>query len=93
MPNAIPRLARANLKSTLAVSIHAPNQALRESIIPSAKAYPLSALMEVSLWHHMISSVARCIMAPPLLWLQCALVPVLLTCLLCLCMFDVAACC
>lgn len=101
-PNAIPRLARANLKSTLAVSIHAPNQvrwgasdmpliraecppccwrggcwgvfespsgaccqsshsahawapkrpsvtmqALRESIIPSAKAYPIHALMEV----------------------------------------------
>jgi len=46
VPNAIPRLARASLKSTLAVSIHAPNQALRESIIPSAKAYPIQALME-----------------------------------------------
>ncbi len=46
MPNAITRLAQAQLKSTLAVSIHAPNQGLREQIIPSAKAYPIEALME-----------------------------------------------
>lgn len=48
VPNAITRLAHADLKSTLAVSIHAPNQALREQIIPSAKAYPIDALVKVS---------------------------------------------
>ncbi|KAG1656687.1 hypothetical protein FOA52_007257 [Chlamydomonas sp. UWO 241] len=45
VPNAIAKLAAMDLKATLAVSIHAPNQTLRESIIPSAKAYPLDALM------------------------------------------------
>jgi 23S rRNA (adenine2503-C2)-methyltransferase len=45
VPNAIMRLAGYDTQSTLAVSIHAPNQKLRESIVPSAKAYPLSALM------------------------------------------------
>jgi 23S rRNA (adenine2503-C2)-methyltransferase len=45
VPNAIARLAAARLQSTLAVSIHAPTQALRESIVPSAKAYPLDALL------------------------------------------------
>jgi len=45
VPNAIVRLARHSVKSTLAVSIHAPNQQLRERLIPSAKAYPLLALM------------------------------------------------
>lgn len=47
VPNAIERLAKSDIKSTLAVSIHAPNQEIRQQIIPSAKAYPLSALMKV----------------------------------------------
>ena len=34
VPNAIARLAAANLQSTLAVSIHAGNQQLREQLIP-----------------------------------------------------------
>lgn len=46
VPNAISRLADHDIKATLAVSIHAPNQALRQQIIPSAKAYPLEALMD-----------------------------------------------
>ncbi|KAG2424515.1 hypothetical protein HXX76_014396 [Chlamydomonas incerta] len=46
VPNAIRRLAAADTKATLAVSLHSPNQALRESIIPSAKAYPIEALLE-----------------------------------------------
>ena len=45
VPNAIMRLASYDTQSTLAVSIHAPNQKLREQIVPSAKAYPLRALM------------------------------------------------
>eukprot|EP00899_Mesostigma_viride_P019091 jgi/Mesvir1/27183/Mv07761-RA.1 len=45
VPNAIQALARMQLQSTLAVSLHAPNQAIRESIIPSAKAYPYDALL------------------------------------------------
>eukprot|EP00898_Chlorokybus_atmophyticus_P008080 jgi/Chlat1/8273/Chrsp78S09210 len=46
VPNAISRLAQLNLQSTLAVSLHAPNQKLREQLVPSAKAYPLEALMQ-----------------------------------------------
>ena len=40
------RLAAARLQSTLAVSLHAPDQTLRESLIPSAKAYPLNDLLD-----------------------------------------------
>ncbi|KAF8066346.1 rlmN [Scenedesmus sp. PABB004] len=45
VPNALPRLAEARLTATLAVSIHAPSQALREALIPSARTYPIEALM------------------------------------------------
>ena len=40
---AIKRLGRA--KFTLAVSLHAPNQKLREKLIPTAKGYPLDNLL------------------------------------------------
>jgi 23S rRNA (adenine2503-C2)-methyltransferase len=46
VPNTIQRLAGARLAATLAVSLHAPNQALREKLVPSAKVYPLDALMQ-----------------------------------------------
>lgn len=46
VPNAIRMLAGYNTQSTLAISIHAPNQKIRETIVPSAKAYPLAALMK-----------------------------------------------
>lgn len=46
VPNTIQRLAQAKLQSTLAVSLHAPNQRLREQLVPSAKAYPLEALLQ-----------------------------------------------
>lgn len=45
VPNAIGKLAALGLPVTLAVSIHAPNQALREQLIPSAKVYPIEALV------------------------------------------------
>ena len=45
VPNAIAKLAAHKLQATLAVSLHAPDQALRERLIPSAKAYPLDALL------------------------------------------------
>ena len=45
VPNSIQMLARHDTQSTLAVSIHAPNQKLREEIVPSAKAYPIDALL------------------------------------------------
>ena len=45
VPNTIRKLAEYDTQSTLAISIHAPNQARRESIIPSAKVYPLPALL------------------------------------------------
>ncbi|XP_042509891.1 probable dual-specificity RNA methyltransferase RlmN [Macadamia integrifolia] len=46
VPNTIKRLASHKLQSTLAVSLHAPNQKLRETIVPSAKSYPLNAIMK-----------------------------------------------
>lgn len=46
VPNTIKMLASHKLQSTLAISLHAPNQKLRETIVPSAKAYPLDAIME-----------------------------------------------
>ncbi|GAV90368.1 RRM_1 domain-containing protein/Radical_SAM domain-containing protein [Cephalotus follicularis] len=45
VPNTIKKLASHKLQSTLAVSLHAPNQKLRETIVPSAKSYPLDAIM------------------------------------------------
>ncbi len=50
--NTLPKLAEMALKHlgsvqfTLALSLHAPNQNLREGLIPSAKNYPLNILME-----------------------------------------------
>jgi len=41
---ALERLGRAQF--TLAVSLHAPDQSLREQLIPTAHAYPLEALLE-----------------------------------------------
>jgi 23S rRNA (adenine2503-C2)-methyltransferase len=41
----IRQLAEQHLQITLAVSLHAPNQALREQIIPSAKPYPIEDLL------------------------------------------------
>ena len=46
VPNTIAtRLAAENLQFTLAVSLHAPTQELRERLVPSARAYPLDALL------------------------------------------------
>jgi 23S rRNA (adenine2503-C2)-methyltransferase len=41
---ALDRLGRAQF--TLAVSLHAPDQALRQQLIPTARAYPIEALLE-----------------------------------------------
>nr|GLL20855.1 uncharacterized protein LOC109186490 [Ipomoea trifida] len=46
VPNTIKKLASHKLQSTLALSLHAPNQKLREMIVPSAKVYPLDAIMK-----------------------------------------------
>ena len=46
IPGRIRRLAEHKLQATLAVSLHASNQALRERLIPSAGQYPLEALLE-----------------------------------------------
>lgn len=45
IPDRIRQLAQHQLQVTLAVSLHAPNQALREKLIPSAKPYPLEDLL------------------------------------------------
>ncbi|KAH9327604.1 hypothetical protein KI387_007782, partial [Taxus chinensis] len=46
VPNTIKKLATYKLQSTLAISLHAPNQKLRETIVPSAKSYPLESLLK-----------------------------------------------
>jgi 23S rRNA (adenine2503-C2)-methyltransferase len=52
LPDTLPNLAKSaqerlgRVKFTLAVSLHAPNQTLRESIIPSASSYPIDSLLE-----------------------------------------------
>ena len=43
---AIRRLAGERLQLTLSVSLHAPNQALREEIVPVAKTWPIEELMD-----------------------------------------------
>lgn len=45
IPGQIRRLAQHQLQATLAISLHASNQALREQLIPSARHYPLEALL------------------------------------------------
>ncbi|MDX2272585.1 MAG: 23S rRNA (adenine(2503)-C(2))-methyltransferase RlmN [Cyanobacteriota bacterium] len=46
VPKQIRHLAEQQLQVTLAVSLHAPSQLLREQLIPSAKHYPLEALLD-----------------------------------------------
>jgi 23S rRNA (adenine2503-C2)-methyltransferase len=46
IPGRIRKLAEAQLQVTLALSLHASNQAQRLQLIPSAKAYPLEVLLE-----------------------------------------------
>ncbi len=52
VPDTLPRLAELALNQlgraqfTLAVSLHAPNQALREELIPTARTYPYEALLD-----------------------------------------------
>jgi 23S rRNA (adenine2503-C2)-methyltransferase len=46
IPGRIRRLAEHQLQVTLAVSLHASNQALREQLIPSARQYPLTDLLD-----------------------------------------------
>ena len=46
IPGRIRQLAQHQLQLTFAVSLHASNQQLREKLIPSAKRYPLDALLD-----------------------------------------------
>ncbi len=52
VPNTLPQLAEKAItflgraQFTLAVSLHAPNQQLREQIIPTASKYPLQSLLD-----------------------------------------------
>ena len=52
IPDTLPDLAQlaqerlGRVKFTLAVSLHAPNQDLRKSIIPSAASYPITSLLK-----------------------------------------------
>lgn len=46
VPGQIPRLAQAKLQATLAVSLHASNQQVRQQLVPTAKRYPIGALLD-----------------------------------------------
>jgi len=46
IPGRIQRFAEQGLQVTLAVSLHASNQPTREQLIPSARQYPLAALLD-----------------------------------------------
>ncbi|MBD0265624.1 MAG: 23S rRNA (adenine(2503)-C(2))-methyltransferase RlmN, partial [Tolypothrix sp. Co-bin9] len=46
IPGRIRQLAEHQLQITFAVSLHASNQKLREQLIPSARRYPLEALLD-----------------------------------------------
>lgn len=46
VPSQIRALAEENLQVTFAVSLHAPNQQLRETLIPTAKHYPFQQLLD-----------------------------------------------
>ena len=46
IPGRIGQLAQAQLQITLAVSLHASNQSLRTQLVPTAKGYPLTALLK-----------------------------------------------
>ena len=52
IPDTLPDLAKlaqeriGRVKFTLAVSLHAPNQDLREQIIPSASSYPITSILK-----------------------------------------------
>ncbi|MBE9028788.1 23S rRNA (adenine(2503)-C(2))-methyltransferase RlmN [filamentous cyanobacterium LEGE 11480] len=46
IPGKIRRLAAQQLQSTLAVSLHASNQQIREDMIPSARQYPITELLD-----------------------------------------------
>lgn len=46
IPGRIHKLAEHHLQATLAVSLHASNQKVREQLIPSARQYPLETLLD-----------------------------------------------
>ena len=72
VPNAIMKLASHNLQSTLAISIHAPNQQLREQLVPRYPTlYALSAC-----------AVCRCCLSVCTVCLYC--LSVLSACVVCL---------
>ena len=84
VPNAIMKLASHNLQSTLAISIHAPNQQLREQLVPR---YPtLHALSVLSVCTVCLSVLAVCTVC-----LYCTIC--LSVCIACLrCLSAVALC-
>lgn len=48
LPEQIRRLAREDLPITLAISLHAPNDALRKELMPAAAKYPLAEIVSAA---------------------------------------------
>ena len=52
----IDELAKRNLQLTLSVSLHAPNDAVRDTIMPVNKAYPSQELIDACRWYYEATS-------------------------------------
>jgi 23S rRNA (adenine2503-C2)-methyltransferase len=48
LPSRIRRLAAEDLPVTLAISLHAPNDALRRQLVPAAEKYPIAEVMDAA---------------------------------------------
>lgn len=65
VPNAIMKLATHKLQSTLAISIHAPNQQLREQLVPRYDSAGLSIAAELG------EHIGACCLAVPSVLFSC----------------------
>ncbi len=52
----IERLADLGYNVTLSISLHAPNDTIRKEIMPIAKSYPISAILESAKYYNLVTS-------------------------------------
>ena len=52
----IERLADLGYNVTLSISLHAPNDTVRKQIMPIAKSYPISAILESAKYYNLVTS-------------------------------------
>lgn len=56
IPHKIETLADSGFPVTLSVSLHAPTDTVRKRIMPIAKSYPISAILESAKYYHLITN-------------------------------------